>query len=130
MRLNEHNLSTGELRCAHFHTGELPSEYLRSDGHYRAVMSGVSDYDFTSGPGFAYVKIADHVAGEIASGRLPVGARLMGEREMAEHYGVSVPTIQRALKVLRSRGLVETWHGRGTYVSESVGEETEPEPGD
>jgi DNA-binding GntR family transcriptional regulator len=36
---------------------------------------------------------------------------------MAAEYGVSYDTIRRASALLRERGLIETVHGRGTFVS-------------
>jgi DNA-binding GntR family transcriptional regulator len=38
------------------------------------------------------------------------------ERDLAEYYGVAYATVRRAMQVLRERGLIETIHGRGTYV--------------
>ncbi len=39
------------------------------------------------------------------------------ERDLAERYGVSGPTIREALQGLNALGLVEMRHGSGTYVS-------------
>lgn len=64
----------------------------------------------------AYVRVADDIAARIASGELAAGARLRAERELAGHYGVAYGTIRRAMQVLRDRGLIETVHGRGTFV--------------
>jgi DNA-binding GntR family transcriptional regulator len=44
------------------------------------------------------------------------GARLLSERALAEYYEVAFNTIRGAMKVLRERGLVESVHGRGTFV--------------
>ncbi len=52
----------------------------------------------------------------IASGELRSGARLRSERDLAAHYGVAYHTVRRAREVLRSRDLVVSVHGRGTYV--------------
>jgi len=64
----------------------------------------------------AYVRVADDIAARIASGELVPGARLRSERDLAEHYGVAYGTIRRATAVLRERGLIETIHGRGTFI--------------
>jgi GntR family transcriptional regulator len=53
----------------------------------------------------------------IVSGRLPVGALLDGEQEMAKRLGVSRITVKRALNELAARGLVERQRGRGTTVA-------------
>lgn len=65
----------------------------------------------------AYLRVAEDIAARIASGELRPGARLRAERELAEHYEVAYGTIRRAMAVLRERGLIETIHGRGTFVT-------------
>lgn len=67
-------------------------------------------------PQYEYVKLADRIAADIASGTLPAGARLPGEREMVEMYSVSIGTVRRAVRELRDRGLVATLAAKGTYV--------------
>jgi DNA-binding GntR family transcriptional regulator len=67
------------------------------------------------------MRVADDVAGRIASGELKPGARLRSERDLAEYYGVAYATVRRAMQVLRERGLIETIHGRGTYVRKPQG---------
>lgn len=63
-----------------------------------------------------YVAVADHVAARIAAGDLPPGTRLPSERDLADEYRVSAPTVRSAIAVLRERKLVRTIHGKGTYV--------------
>ena len=72
--------------------------------------------DDTSGAKPIYLRVADEVEAQIRSGELPSGSRLLSERAMAEHFGVAYLTIRRANQVLRERGLIETVHGRGTFV--------------
>ncbi|MFJ4845115.1 winged helix-turn-helix domain-containing protein [Streptomyces sp. NPDC088733] len=67
-------------------------------------------------PRYEYVKLADQVAADIASGKIPKGAALPGERAMTEIYSVSIGTVRRAVQELRSRGLVATLPAKGTYV--------------
>ncbi|MFF8829699.1 GntR family transcriptional regulator [Streptomyces sp. NPDC015131] len=74
-------------------------------------------------PRYEYVKVADVIAAEIASGKLPKGAALPGERAMTEVYGVSIGTVRRAVAELRKRGLVATLPAKGTYV---IGPAREP----
>jgi GntR family transcriptional regulator len=59
---------------------------------------------------------ADDIAARIGSGELTSGTRLRAERELAEHYEISYGTIRHAMAVLRERGLIQTVHGRGTFV--------------
>jgi DNA-binding GntR family transcriptional regulator len=65
---------------------------------------------------YVYVQVADDLAAQIASGKLPVGSRLPSEQELASEYGTAKMTIRRALEVLRQRGLIRTLHGRGSVV--------------
>lgn len=69
-----------------------------------------------SGPQYVYVEVADAIEREIREGRLPVGARLPNERDLAAQHGVGVNTARRAVRELRERGLVATLRVKGTYV--------------
>lgn len=53
---------------------------------------------------------------EILSGRLPAGSKLPSERQLAEQYGVSRPTIRQALLTLAERHLIDIFPGRGSFV--------------
>lgn len=75
-------------------------------------------------PRYEYEKLADAIAAGIASGRLPTGSALPGERAMTQIHGVSIGTARRALRELRDRGLVATLPHKGTFVIR-----TEPESG-
>lgn len=70
-----------------------------------------------SGPEIAYLRVADTIAARIGAGDLAPGDKLPPERELAAEFGVSYPTARRATEVLRERGLIETVHGKGTFVS-------------
>ncbi|MGF7146567.1 DNA-binding FadR family transcriptional regulator [Sphingomonas zeicaulis] len=70
-----------------------------------------------SAPRKLYQRIAEEVASAIADRRYPPGSRLPGERDLAEHYAVSRPTIREAMIALEIRGLVEARQGSGIYVS-------------
>lgn len=50
------------------------------------------------------------------SGEVAEDARLPGELELADQYGVAYTTVRHAMEVLRSRGVIITRHGRGTFV--------------
>ena len=78
----------------------------------------VSDLEAAGGrdSDLAYVRVANDIAARIASGELASGARLRSERDLAEHYEVAYGTMRRAMAVLRERGMIETIHGRGTFV--------------
>ncbi|MER6136782.1 winged helix-turn-helix domain-containing protein [Streptomyces sp. NPDC001815] len=80
-------------------------------------------------PRYEYVKLADAIEADIASGKLPQGAALPGERAMTDLYSVSIGTVRRAVVELRRRGLVATLPAKGTYVIE-VPESSGGEPTD
>jgi GntR family transcriptional regulator len=61
----------------------------------------------------------------VESGELAVGAKMVGERELAEALGVSLGTTQKALGRLMQEGFLVRRQGRGTFVGTS----REPVPG-
>ncbi|MEU5052467.1 GntR family transcriptional regulator [Streptomyces sp. NPDC021096] len=63
-----------------------------------------------------YLRIADDLAEQIRVGALAPGAQMPSESEVMERYGVSQGTVRRAIAELRTAGLVDTHHGRGSYV--------------
>jgi DNA-binding FadR family transcriptional regulator len=71
-------------------------------------------------PGHVSAPTADRVvsstAEEILSGRLPAGAKLPSERDLAQQYNVGRPLIREALRTLAEMGLIETIPARGTFV--------------
>lgn len=73
-------------------------------------------------PEYVYRQIADHIAAEIAAGKLSPGARLPGERALAEQYGVAIGTARRAIEDLRDRGLAVTLPAKGTFIAAPGGQ--------
>ena len=53
---------------------------------------------------------------KILAGELPAGHKLPSEAELIEEFGVSRTVIREAVTRLRAEGLVETFHGRGSFV--------------
>ena len=66
------------------------------------------------GDEYAYMQVANDVERRINDGEIT--AKLPGERELAEEYGVAYTTVRRAMEVLRDQGVIITRHGRGTFV--------------
>ena len=64
-----------------------------------------------------YRQVASAIEADIVSGELAPGARLPGEVELAERHGVNRLTVRSALAELAQRGLIQTVHGRGSYVA-------------
>ncbi len=63
-----------------------------------------------------YQQIAADVARGIADGQYVPGARLPGERDLAERLDVSRTTVREAMIALEIQGLVEARQGSGIYV--------------
>src|ERR1700757_1966131 len=60
--------------------------------------------------------VAAQIRNLIIRERLAEGARLPAERELAERFCASRPTVSQALRSLSLMGLVEIRHGSGAYV--------------
>jgi GntR family transcriptional regulator len=65
-----------------------------------------------------YRGIANDIAARIAAGEYPPGAKIPSYSQLAKLYSVSISTAQRAVIVLRERGLVVGAQGRGVFVRE------------
>ncbi len=61
-------------------------------------------------------EISRHLVNEIAAGKYPKGGRLPSEAQLVHQFGVSRPTVGRALRQLEMDGLIERRAGSGTYV--------------
>lgn len=62
------------------------------------------------------VQLAWHLKARIVHGELERGARLPSVREMAAETGVNANTVRAVYARLEAEGLLETHHGRGTFV--------------
>ena len=76
--------------------------------------------DLANFPGPRYRAIADALAADIASNRLPVGTRLPTHAIWPYHLKVTVGTVTRAYAEAERRGLIGGEVGRGTYVKAST----------
>ncbi|AXE26390.1 GntR family transcriptional regulator [Streptomyces globosus] len=63
-----------------------------------------------------YLQIAEDIVQQIRAGVLKPGDQVPSEAEMVERYGVSGGTIRKAMAEIRASGLVDTRHGKGSYV--------------
>ncbi len=61
-------------------------------------------------------QIADQIRASILAGEFAPGDRLPPERELAESFGVSRPSVREALNLLAAAGLVSSYQGGGTVV--------------
>jgi GntR family hexuronate regulon transcriptional repressor len=65
-----------------------------------------------------YQQVASTVMASIMSGKYKPGERLPSERDLAAAFKVSRPTIREAMISLEIRGLAESRHGSGIYVTD------------
>ncbi|GGF81320.1 GntR family transcriptional regulator [Azorhizobium oxalatiphilum] len=63
-----------------------------------------------------YRALADTLAADIASGRLPAGTRLPAQRDFAYQHKIAPSTASRVYGELTRRGLITGEVGRGSYV--------------
>src|SRR5450631_3741711 len=65
-----------------------------------------------------YQQVASTIMASIVGGNYKPGERLPSERDLAVAFKVSRPTIREAMIALEIRGLAETRHGSGIYVTD------------
>jgi DNA-binding GntR family transcriptional regulator len=69
-----------------------------------------------SSPTPLYFQLARAIEGAITDGALPAGSRLDNELLLAQRYGLSRPTVRRAVQELVDKGLLVRKRGVGTQV--------------
>ena len=69
-----------------------------------------------------YVRIADDIRRDIASGQYAVGEALPSVADLAIRFGVAKMTISNAMAVLRDEGLIQTQQGSPSVVLSVPGE--------
>lgn len=70
------------------------------------------------GPALVWEQVRDDLLADLDRGELPPSARLPSEQALADDvYGVSRPTVRRAIAALVDQGRLKVVHGRGTYVA-------------
>ena len=72
-----------------------------------------------------HAQVTAAIRQSIEDGAWAPGSRLLPEPELAETLGISRGTLRRALAPLTAAGLLTQIQGRGTYVSDWSGEQTE-----
>lgn len=65
-------------------------------------------------------QLADLLEERILHNIYPVGVKLPAERKLAEEFAVSRQSLRAALRILATRGLIQTRQGDGHYVSERL----------
>ena len=64
-----------------------------------------------------YEQIVKQIEESILKGALKPGDQLPAERDLAQQFGVSRTAVREAVKTLREKGLVESYSGRGTFIT-------------
>lgn len=77
----------------------------------------LGDWRASGGKDVAWRSLADALKGLVLDGRLPLDARLPGERRLAEALGVSRITVSAALDRLRADGFLTSRVGSGTFTA-------------
>jgi DNA-binding GntR family transcriptional regulator len=77
-----------------------------------------------------YAQIVQTLRGRIADGTYPPGSALPSEAQLIKEFGVSRPTVVRALQAMQLRGEIAREHGRGSFVKaaplKAEGEQVRP----
>ncbi|MFE6975575.1 GntR family transcriptional regulator [Streptomyces sp. NPDC057682] len=63
-----------------------------------------------------YLQIADDLAQQIRSGAMLPGDKVPSESVLMARYAVSQGTVRKAVAELRPMGLIDTHHGKGSFV--------------
>jgi len=64
-----------------------------------------------------YEQIVKQIEDSVLKGILKPGDQFPAERELAEQFGVSRTAVREAIKALSEKGLVESYSGRGTFIT-------------
>jgi GntR family transcriptional repressor for pyruvate dehydrogenase complex len=68
-------------------------------------------------------RVVNEIQNLIVDNKLKPGFKLPPERELAEQIGVSRTVVREAVRILGTKGLLETKHGIGTVVRELNGDQ-------
>jgi GntR family transcriptional regulator len=63
-----------------------------------------------------YAQVVAEIKSRIERGQYPPGSLLPSEHQLVSDFGVSRPTIVKALSALRQDGWIDTQQGRGSFV--------------
>lgn len=63
-----------------------------------------------------YLQLADILRAMITSGQIPPDRPLPSVKQLQQTYGVAQGTAERAVRLLKDEGLVQTVIGKGVYV--------------
>jgi GntR family transcriptional regulator len=84
---------------------------LGNGGYFHAVITRGT-------PVPPWRQLAEILRGQITSGELAPGQQLPSALALSERYHVAVPTVRKALNLLKTEGLIVGVAGYGTFVAE------------
>lgn len=64
-----------------------------------------------------YIQIMNYIKGEIVTGKLMPGDKILSVRELASEMQINPNTVQRTFQELEREEIVETRRGMGRYVT-------------
>ncbi|ASA21260.1 GntR family transcriptional regulator [Paenibacillus donghaensis] len=64
-----------------------------------------------------YIQIMNYIKGEIVTGKLQPGDKILSVRELASELQINPNTVQRTFQELEREEIVETRRGMGRYVT-------------
>lgn len=67
-----------------------------------------------------YQQIVEQIEESVVNGTMKPGDQLPSERELAQQFGVSRTAVREAVKALHERGRLETFAGRGTFITDAA----------
>jgi GntR family transcriptional regulator len=76
-----------------------------------------------------YAQIVNAIMQGIEDGTYPAGTALPSETQLIREFGVSRPTVVRALQVLQGQGWIDRQHGRGSFVRNRTAADDQARPG-
>lgn len=67
-----------------------------------------------------YQSVIDSLEKDIFEGKYALGQRIPTQKMLTERFGVSRPTVDKALEFLENKGLVQRRRGSGTFVCKNI----------
>ena len=81
------------------------------------LLNEIGQLKKMSGKRPKYIYLAEHLRHWISQKKIPAGTKLPNNRQLAEFFKVTPVTINRSLKELAGKGIVDMKVGAGTFVS-------------
>lgn len=91
---------------------------MTAAGYRRLMEYGPDDQVERDAPEAPFQQLAGILRARLKRRDWKPNRAIPGENALADQYGLSRPTVRRAIGVLTAEGLVYALPGRGTYVAE------------